>query len=596
VSGNLTSIKILPENVASKIAAGEVVNRPASVVKELLENSLDANATFIQIIIKNGGKSLIQIVDDGIGMSEDDATLAFQRHATSKISAFEDLESLNSFGFRGEALASVAAVAQVEMRTRTKENDVGILIKIDGNTIVEKNKTACEIGTWLAVRNLFFNTPARKKFLKSDSTEFRHIFNIIQKIALAFPLIKFTFVSDDEEILNLPSQTLPERLNSLFGENVSQNILPVAERNEIISVEGFIGKPTYFRKTQSEQFFFLNKRIIQSKNLNHAVFQGYENMLEKGSFPFYALFISLDMKKVDVNVHPSKMEVKFDDDNAVYRFILSAVRKTLSEGNVVSELPIKNLEGFQNLRGLTPPPQQFHFQSQQKFPAEFLSSYKQENIKNEISSQNVETETSFTKNLEGFENLRGLTFPLQQVHNQYILCASSDGISIIDQHAAHERVLYEKYFRLFETNAPLSQQLLFPLTIELTSADAMLVNEQQINFEKLGFQLKFFGKTTLIVEGIPADVRVGKESNIFREVLDKFKEEIAIKIDAREALIKTFACKAAIKKGDTLNGEEMRSLLEQLLQTQIPHVCPHGRPVTLKLTLTELDRKFGRIS
>jgi len=590
---NSSPIQILPDHVASKIAAGEVVNRPASVVKELLENSLDAGATEIEIIIKEGGKLLIQIVDNGIGMSEEDALLAFQRHATSKISSFEDLESLNSFGFRGEALASVAAVAQVEMRTRTNKSDVGTLLKIEGVKISEHSKVASEIGTWFAVRNIFFNTPARKNFLKSNSTEFRHIFNIIQKIALAFSSVKFIFISDDEEILNLPSQTLPERLNALFGETVSQNVLAVSEGNEIISVEGFIGKPTYFRKTQSEQFIFLNNRIIQSKNLNHAVFQGYENMLEKGSFPFFALFINIDMRKVDVNVHPSKMEVKFDDDNGVYRMILSAVRKTLSEGEVISELGItKNLEGFPNLRGLTPPPQQLHFQQQQKFPTEFLSSNKQENFGTEIlDSQKTETEISPAKNLEGFPDLRGLT----QIHNQYILCATSDGITIIDQHAAHERILYEKYFRLFETNSPLSQQLLFPLTIELTSADAMLVNEQKMNFEKLGFQLKFFGKTTLIVEGIPTDVRVGKESNIFREVLDKFKEELSVKIDAREALIKTFACKAAIKKGDALLEQEMQSLLTQLSQTQIPHVCPHGRPVTLKLTLHELDKKFGRV-
>jgi len=589
---NSFSIKILPEHVASKIAAGEVVNRPSSVVKELLENSLDADATEIHIIIKDGGKSLIQIVDNGMGMSDDDALLAFQRHATSKISSFEDLEQLHSFGFRGEALASVSAVAQVEMRTRTNQNDVGTLVKIDGNTITEQSKIATEIGTWLAVRNLFFNTPARKNFLKSNSTEFRHIVNVVQRIAIAFPNVKFFFVSDGEKIFSLPSQTLPERLNALFGESVSKNVLPVSEGNEIISVEGFIGKPTYFLKTQSEQFFFLNKRIIQSKNLSHAVFQGYENMLEKGSFPFFCLFINIDMKKVDVNVHPSKMEVKFDDENGVYRLVLSAVRKTLSDGEVIPELLFTNSDirsSFSQTSSetkrdffLQSPPQQFSFprQSILSFTKEFLSTISSSSIEKEIE------QTSVTKSE---------IIPLQQVHNQYILCAANDGITIIDQHAAHERVLYEKYLYLFETNAPSSQQLLFSLTFELTSADAILVSEQQLNFEKLGFQLKFFGKTTLVIEGIPSDVRVGRESNIFREVLDKFKEEFAVKIDAREALVKTFACKAAIKKGDALLYEEMRSLLEQLSQTQIPHVCPHGRPITLKLTLHELDKKFGRI-
>ncbi len=589
---NSSFIKILPDHIVNKIAAGEVVNRPASVIKELMENSLDAGASEITIVIKEGGKSLIQIFDNGSGMSEGDAVTAFARHSTSKISSYEDLEQLHSFGFRGEALASIAAVAQVEMRTRTNENDVGTLLKIEGGKFTTQSKIATEVGTKIFVQNLFFNTPARKNFLKSNNVEFRHIHSFLQQFAISHSSLRLQFISDDEEIFSLPTQNLLERLALVFGETVADNVLAVNEENPFVSIQGFIGKPTYFRKTRAEQFFFLNKRIIQNKNLMHAVYQGYEHLLEKGSFPFFVLFITIDPKRVDVNVHPSKMEVKFDDEQNMYRNIFSAVRKTISDSSIVPSISL----GEQDMFSLQISKTENHFNKENKFftPTSFLQNFQQpkflpkENfpfLKNESSENNPSEE----------KNIFTEFVPLQQLHNQYIIATTQNGIIIIDQHAAHERVLYEKYFASLAEFAAPTQQLLFPLTFDLHPTEISLVQDILPMFEKIGFQLKVFGKNTIVIEGVPADVRLGRETTIFREVLDAYREDEKMHIDARETLIKSFACKAAIKKGDTMSLPEMQSLLSLLTQTKIPHVCPHGRPVTLQITLTELDKKFGRI-
>lgn len=574
-------INILSENLASKIAAGEVVQRPASVVKELLENSIDADATKITVVIKEGGKNLIQIIDNGSGMSEADASVAFYRHSTSKISTLEDLESIRTLGFRGEALASIAAMSQVELITRTDDDDVATKIRIEGIEIKEITKEAMERGTSVTVKNLFFNTPARREFLKNNSVEFKYIFDVVVRIALSHPDIQFKFISGEETVFNLQSNKIEERIRDIFGNKVHAAILPVISNTDSpyyseLNVTGFITKPDFAKKTRVEQFLFLNNRYIVSRSLNHAVFQAYEHLIEKGSFPFFVLFININPNKVDVNVHPSKMEVKFKEERSVYHLINSAVRNTLSANNLVPSI-------------------QFHPESadNSRFP-EFLPH------PNSSFQFQRQTADSFEPIFSARGDIQISQFPIPQiyfqVHNRYIIIPVEEGVMIVDQHAAHERILYEKAVSSFSETHNRSQQLLFPHTIELSAGDYAIVNELIPHLEKLGFQLRVFGKNTVMMEGVPLDVKSGQESLILQEIVDLYKEnEHQQKLEPRDNLAKSFACKAAIKFGDAMNQAEMRSLIEQLFATQVPNVCPHGRPVVIKLSLSELGKRFGRM-
>lgn len=580
------TIHILPEHLATKIAAGEVVQRPASVVKELLENSIDAGARMVTVNIKDGGKTFIQVVDDGQGMSMEDARLAFERHATSKISTYDDLENIRTLGFRGEALASIAAVAQVVLRTRLQGDTVGTKVRIEGGDIQEHTHDAWERGSSVTVRNLFYNTPARRNFLKSNATEFKHICDVIQRISLTHPEFKIMFVSDDDIVLDLLPTTLHERMIDLFGEHQVQGLIPVEETREIISVKGYTSKPDYARKTRVEQYLFLNGRYIINRNLNFAVYQAYEHLLEKGSFPFFALFLTIDPRRVDVNVHPSKMEVKFEDERGVYRLVMNAVRRALSahdlapaivqEGTVESRIDGKdvNRHGSDAWRSL------FHHEPiQQRIPS--------------YEPWDRSSPESVSSNQYG-ESRQVQFFP-RQVHNKYIVTPTQEGLMIVDQHAAHERILYERIVERLTSARPVSQQLLFSQTLDLTPGDVALVKQLEADLTAMGFVLKFFGKNTIVLEAMPPEVPPGKETTILRDILDLYKEnEHDLKLKPRENLAKAYSCKAAIKAGDSMNEEEMRSLLEQLFTTNNPFVCPHGRPAIVKLSLTELDKRFGR--
>lgn len=591
------TINILPETIASKIAAGEVIQRPASAVKELIENSIDAGAKNITVVIKESGKKLIQVIDDGSGMSAEDAAVSFQRHATSKISSLDDLENIRTLGFRGEALASIAAISHVEMNTRREGEDVGTKVTVEGGIKLQISETSTAVGTNILVKNLFYNTPARRKFLKSDQTEFKHIFDVIQRVALAHPELAISFISDDETILKLRPSTGIERVREIFGDKLSETLFEFKEESEVISVSGFLGMPDFARKGKMEQYLFLNGRPIVSRSINHAVFQGYENLLEKGSFPFFILFLNINPRKVDVNVHPSKMEVKFDDESMIYRYVLHAVRKALSAHDLVpvatmrderisttdSDMRLKTMPTISSQRVAS-----WEKLFQKEASDEMILT---PNVKQQIS--NIEHPNSNVEHLT--PNAHDL--PLWQIHNKYILVPTDEGVMIVDQHAAHERVLYERaVIRFNETNTQ-SQQLLFPQTVEMTAGDAALVHQLQPLLEGLGFSLKIFGKTTVIVDGVPIDVKPGQEKTILQDVLDLFKEdEQKIKLEPRERLVKSYSCKAAVKAGDPLSDAEMRSLLDQLFATEIPYVCPHGRPVMIKLSLSELDKRFGRTS
>lgn len=611
----------MPEHLANKIAAGEVVQRPESVVKELLENCIDAGATSIRIVIRDGGKSFIQISDDGIGMSEEDASRAFLRHATSKISSYEDLEHIQTLGFRGEALASIAAVAQVELKTRNENDDAGTVVRIEGGEVKEKGKTGIPQGTTITVKNLFFNTPARRHFMKSNNTEFKHVYDVVQRIALSHPEIALQLVSDDENLLDVKSSSIDERVKDLYGERFFETLVPVQEQTEILSLSGYLGKPEFVRRSKVDQFFFLNGRYIVSRSLNHAVFSGYEHLVEKGNFPFYLLFIDLDPEKVDVNVHPSKMEVKFADEQAVYRIVMAVVRKTLGINDLVPSLNVNQSSNDSHLATLhhtaiprffspqpdtvrqntapssfSPEPSMPSQTSSEVFPFDFDKFFS--SLPSSRDSQVVTPESrtlQFTHGTREGESVEGKA--IWQLHNKYILAQIRTGLMIIDQHVAHERILYERALTSFHNAVPSSQQLLFPHTIQVTPGDYALVSEILPPLQLLGFELKLFGKNTVVLEGVPTDVKAGSESTILQDILDEFKNnQHRVKLEARDNVAKSFACKAAIKAGDPLTEVEMRVLIDQLFATAMPYVCPHGRPILVKVSLTELDRRFMRTS
>ena len=584
-------IKILPENLASKIAAGEVVQRPASVVKELLENTIDAGATKVTVIIKDGGKTLIQVIDDGCGMNEADAEIAFTRHATSKISSLEDLENIHTLGFRGEALASIAAVSQVELITRTTETDLATKIRIEGIEIKETTKSAFETGTSVTVKNIFFNTPARRNFLKNNTTEFKHIFDVVIRVALSNPNMAIKFVSGEETVFNLQKSNIEDRVRDIFGDKAGDSLIPVENESGNLRVSGFVSKPDFSRKTRVDQFLFMNGRYIVSRNLNYAVHQAYENLLEKGSYPFFILNITLDPKKVDVNVHPSKMEVKFQDERSIYHVISAAVRDALAANNFVPFIQMQSGNGDVS---------RLSWQSNFKHTH---SSFEQVDRRTgEIfQTTNIASlpfqKVDFTENRQKTQEPENLTDKQNffQIHNQYIIIPIEDAVMIIDQHAAHERVLYERTVANFNNSHTQSQQLLFPYTLEFSAGDAALVQQLIPNLEILGFQLKIFGKNTVILEGVPTDVKPGYEETILQELVALYKEnEYELKLEPRDNLAKSFACRAAIKFGEPLNQFEMRALVDQLFKTQMPYVCPHGRPAVVKLSLSDLGKRFGR--
>ena len=610
-------VQVLPDHLANKIAAGEVVQRPDSVVKELLENSLDAGASEILVRIEEGGRKLVQVTDNGVGMDEQDALNSFLRHATSKISSYEDLEAIATYGFRGEALASIAAVAHVTMKTRKREEDAAVVIQIDGAGEPRLSREGREAGTSVTVQNLFFNTPGRRKFLKSNNTEFRHIYDAVQRVALSHPEIALKFISDDDLILDVRAESLEERVLDVFGERQVEGMVWLEEKNEILSLSGYIGRPTFGQKSRASQFLFLNKRFIINRNINHAVFSSYEHLLIKGTFPFFLLFLDIDPHRVDVNVHPSKMEAKFEDEQMLYRFVSTAVRKCLSTNNLFPGMtfPEDETRGLQftnrqhtwpspsSANDWFPPAEQVDrvtgeiLQAQVPHP----SQSQQPGLNGaEIAGRLLHSDEPIPR--RGMSETEPVSPPLVQpsrlvwqIHNKYIIAQIENGVMIIDQHVAHERVLYERALARFASNAPVSQQLMFPVTVQISPAHYSLLEELQQQFHLLGFSIRLFGKNTIVIDAVPPEVKVGNETKIVEDLLDMYQESRQPGVHSeRDALAKSFSCKAAVKAGDRLNEQEMRSLLDQLFSTSMPYVCPHGRPVVLKIATDELDRRFGR--
>lgn len=621
-------IKLLPDSVANQIAAGEVVQRPASVVKELLENAVDAGATRIQLIVKEAGKTLIQVIDNGCGMSETDARMSFERHATSKIREAKDLFALNTMGFRGEALASIAAVAQVEMRTRRATDELGVRILVEDSTV--KAQEACQApqGTSISVKNLFYTVPARRSFLKADPVETRHIMDEFQRVAMANPDVFFSMHHNDSEIYHLPSGNLRQRVVKIFGEAVNKKLVPAEQETDILHISGFVGKPDYVKKTRGEQLFFVNKRFIRSNYLHHAVMSAYEDLLPSDTYPLYVLFLDIDPASVDINVHPTKQEIKFDDERLVYNFLKVAVRHALGSHNVTPTLDFEQEPAFQ--QRLTPTPQ-MRFDRDSGSIGSYRPARPEPGEDAARHASNLEHWEKLYKGLELFgasavdpdrpkedpeskDNPTFITRPgvevlemdddaetfskghrePYQIHCQYIVSHLKSGFLLIDQQAASERVLYERYLLALENQPIATQKALFPKTVELSGADAALLRDILAEVNCLGFEIAEFGGNTFAIHGSPAELQAGiSEEMLLEKVLAQYKGNLELQLGTRDNLARSMARNAALRRGQSLNPQEMQDLVDRLFACSVPYNSPSGRKCFIQFDLEDLQKQFS---
>lgn len=614
-------INLLPDSVANQIAAGEVVQRPASAVKELLENSIDAGADKIQLIVNDAGKSLIQVIDNGCGMSITDARLCFERHATSKIKLAEDLFAIRTMGFRGEAMASIAAISQVELKTRRHEDDLGTCVEIEGSSVINQEPIATPAGTSISIKNLFYNIPARRNFLKSNPVELKHIIEEFQRVALAHPKIFFSLHHDGNELFHLPVSGLKQRLVHVFNSSYNQRLVPVEEETSIIHIQGFVGKPEFAKKTRGEQYFFVNKRFIKDPYLNHAVMGAYEGLLAPDTFPLYVLFIEIDSAKIDINVHPTKTEIKYQDDRSIYAIVRSAIKRSLGQYNITPSLDFNQETAFSQM--ITQKPIDEIIAPSINFNPSF-NPFDTDKTKDEQGKEKQSHQASHsfkTAIPQNWESLYEVTEKAQvnqlslhsdpdtqtgkssskqifQIHDRFIISQIKSGFLVIEQQAAHERVLFERFMRQLENRKGASQQSLFPQTVTLNQADFELAQELMPHIEALGFQIRAFGKTAFIVEGIPADIGPGlQEEQAIEQLLETYKNYQAVdRIAKREGVARSLARNAAIKAGTQLNQEAMTDLIDQLFACDSPNISLSNKPIIITFTIEELLIKFGKLS
>ena len=585
-------IKQLSENLKNKISAGEVVERPSSVVKELVENSIDSGADEIKVIVEKGGKQLIQVSDNGSGINSKELPIAFERFSTSKINSFEDLYKIDSLGFRGEALASIASVSEVKIISKIEDDDGAEMI-IKNGVLGKVEPAAALKGTNITIQNLFYNTPARRKFLKSPRVEFRKIVEMIRRYALSNPSVSFNLVSDERDILNLNNESLEDRIVHVMDPAYRDQLLKLNFLKGDYAIDGFLGNLNLVRTRPGEQYIFLNGRFIKNRLLNSAVYNAYKSILNRGEYPFFALNIFLPHKEVDINVHPMKTEVRFKDEWRIYHVIKSSVEEAIS--------PILNT---------IPDFEKPSFETQFDFPTTFIPKEGEVNPSQEIfdlnSSSNLDIKfkpaidraKSYASQLASRPEPNSGKVDLEniwQVHSKYIVSPISSGLVIIDQHVAHERVLFEEAMAAFDNNPMSAQTLLFPEVIDFSPDEFSSLLDVLPYLEKMGFRMKEFGNNSIMIEAIPSEISWGNEKNIIKEMLDNFLGSQKEHSSFQEALAASFSCKAAVKAGDILNVEEMRELVNRLFGTKHPYYCPHGRPIIIQLSMDELDRRFERI-
>ncbi|SFE69590.1 DNA mismatch repair protein MutL [Chitinophaga sp. CF118] len=619
-------INLLPDNIANQIAAGEVIQRPASAVKELLENAVDAGASEIQLIIKDAGKELVQVIDNGKGMSETDARMSFERHATSKIKTIEDLFHIRTMGFRGEALASIAAVSQVELKTRLRGTDLGSYIEIDNSAIRKQEPCQTAEGTSIAMKNLFFNVPARRNFLKSNAAEMRHIVDEFIRVSMAYPQVQFTLTNNTQQLFYLEKGSLKQRIIAILGQHYNARLVSVKETTDYMDVNGFVGKPETAKKTRGDQFFFVNNRFIKSPYLNHAIMNAFAEMIPADSYPLYVLFIDLDPEHIDINVHPTKQEIKFDDDKLMYAFVQSAVKHALAQFSITPTLDFELDPGIQHLDAVSKP-----FTEQQQAQSANSSLYKtftqanqahvidnNSNLKHwkdlyDIGKSTPDTGIRATREEQpsafgaGFESRFSASViderwqdttidhkvPVQ-VHLQYILSQIKSGFILIDQQSAHERILYERYQRaLLDSPVPV-QQSLFPQTLPLLPADAALISEMLPDLQVLGYDLEPFGNNTFVVRGTPADIQTGNEQASIEGLLEQFKHfSNDLKVNRREQLVRSMAHNNSIPAGKSLSTREMQNIIDELFACAMPTSSPGGKYTYISFKLSDIAKMFG---
>lgn len=612
-------IQLLPDHVANQIAAGEVVQRPASVVKELLENAVDAKASDIKLIVKEAGKTLVQVIDNGLGMNTTDARLCFERHATSKIRQAEDLFDLHTKGFRGEALASIAAIAHVEMKTKQDQEELGNHIVIEGSKLITQEVAVLPKGTSFAVKNLFFNIPARRNFLKSETVEFRHVMDEFQRVAMAHPSISFTLIHNGSELYNLPSSNYRQRIVNIFGGKTNEKLVPVSEETELINISGFVGKPEFAKKSRVEQFFFVNDRYIKSAYLHHAIMNAYEGLLKEGNQPSYFLYLQVPPHTIDINIHPTKTEIKFDDEHSLYAILRSAVKHSLGQFNVA---PVLDFERDSNLDT----PYQYK-DKEADFPtiqvdssfnpfatdkpaAKSLSSfgsYKRETasasweslyvgLKHETQELNqfsFESE-EVTGKLFDDEVEETKTSSTYQIHKKYIVSAIKSGMLVIDQGRAHQRVLYEQFLTNITVQKASSQQLLFPLELYFSSDEMILLKELQSTLENTGFVFDAFNTDSVQISGLPILMAESEVSIVLEELINNLHNEIPeSSFSQSDSVAKSMAKSMAVKTGTYLSMKEQENLVNSLFACKDPNFSPFQKPTFITLTIEDLDKRFA---
>jgi len=601
-------IHLLPDNIANQIAAGEVIQRPGSAVKELLENAVDAEADEIKLIINDAGKALVQVIDNGKGMSETDARLAFERHATSKIKSIDDLFRIKTMGFRGEALASIAAVAQVELKTKRADDPTGTFIEIENSRVINQEPVAFNKGTSIAMKNLFFNVPARRNFLKSNTAELRNIMDEFIRVAMAFPDIFFSLQSNGQEVFHLEKGSFKQRIVQILGNSYNAKLVSVQEETDYLNITGFVGKPETAKKTRGDQYLFVNNRFIKSAYLNHAIMNAFSEMIPKDSFPMYALFIDLDPAQLDINVHPTKQEIKFEDDKIVYAFVQSAVKHALAQFSITPTLDFELDPNIERLSAVSNPVTEAQrastassslFQAfTQKGQAHLIE--KSDNLKHwkdfyEAPKTDNASTIEQQKQFEPLHKTYASEQPVMQLHQSNILIQDAEGFLLIHQQNAHERILYERYSSALSGKSIPIQQSLFPATIDLSASDAVLLTEMLDDMKELGYQLEPFGNNTFVIQGTPGDVDHGNEKTAIEKIIEQYKHfSSELKYSKREKLLRSMAIQNSIKPGKILTQKEMQSLVSDLFDCETTNITPNGKPTYLSFKKEEMDKLFGR--
>jgi len=600
-------IQLLPDHVANQIAAGEVVQRPASVVKELLENAIDAGAKNIKLLVKDAGKSLIQVIDDGKGMSTTDARMCFERHATSKITKAEDLFNLFTKGFRGEALASIAAIAHVELKTKTANEELGNFIKIEGSKISAQDFIATSKGTSIAIKNLFYNIPARRNFLKSNTVETRHIIDEFQRVALAHPDISFLMHHNNNEVYHLKASNLRKRIVSVFGVKMNEKLVPINEKTGIVSIEGFVAKPEYSKRKRGEQFFFVNDRFIKSSYLNHAVVNAFDGLLEQGAHPSYFLYLTVPANTIDINIHPTKTEIKFDNEKDLYAMLRATVKHSLGQYNVAPILDFNrdatldtpyHLNTIKNQSSTTPKisvDPDFNPFKEQEDKVPHVAYHKEKQTDN---CQSLYTSTlSITdkeEQTELFNDKATTSNKTFQIQRKYLFSSIKSGVVLINQSLAHQRILYEEFLESITVKEANSQQLLFPVKISFTSAEIEMIYTIKTELENAGFSFDEFTKDSVTIKGIPVSVTESKITIILEELLSDIDLEVPdASFSHFDIMAKSFAKTLSIKTGTQLSEKEQEALVDDLFSCKEPSISPFGKPTFKTLTLNQIDQLFN---